>query len=242
MTTYNQQSHVNIGDLYTASMHNTLLDNLHAFWTNAAAGAMPYWNSSSVVNALAKPAVQSLLSHNGTTPSWFARNTGLGLLTTDNASALAWLAAGAASQFLRVNGAGTAFEFAEVTMPTKMTVAAHSNATSHNYDAAVWRDMPNSSLNVTVSVTSTLVVFGKVNMLGTGTYGFFDCKLNIDGTDMDNLITTHTYSINNIDTLPIIGVKGGVTAGTKVVKIREYCSAAGYTVDNKGFIVLVIPE
>ncbi|PKN93024.1 MAG: hypothetical protein CVU44_11370 [Chloroflexi bacterium HGW-Chloroflexi-6] len=218
MTTYNAQSHVAIGDLYTASMHNTVIDNIHAFWTNAVAGGMPYWSAANVVAALAKPTVLSLLTHNGTIPVWLNKGT--------------------AHQVLRVNSAGTGLEFGS----GGVKAFSHANATSYSYSTATWRDMPNSSVSVTVDVTSTLIVIAFIKMFGTGTYGFFDAKFNIDGTDQDNFAIGHTYNINNVDTLPMIGIKTGVTAGSKTVKIREYCSAAGYTVDAKGFIGLVIPE
>ena len=81
MTTYNEQSHVNIGDLYTASMHNTLLDNVHALWTNAAAGAVPYWSAANVVAALLKPVGNALLTHNGTIPAWLGIGSAGHLLT-----------------------------------------------------------------------------------------------------------------------------------------------------------------
>ena len=53
MTTYTSQSHVAFGDTWTASNHNILLDNVAAFWTNAAQYSLPYWSASDAVGAIA---------------------------------------------------------------------------------------------------------------------------------------------------------------------------------------------
>lgn len=111
MSAYNEQSHVAIGDLYTASMHNTLLDNVHALWTNAASGAMPYWSAANLIGALLKPTVQSLLTHDGTVPSWLNRAASLGILTTNNSNVLEWLTGGNAYNFLRKNSGNNALEW-----------------------------------------------------------------------------------------------------------------------------------
>jgi hypothetical protein len=95
MTTYNRQSNVAIGDLYTASMHNTLLDNLHAFWTNAVSGGMPYWSAANTVAALAKPTARGVLRHDGSVPSWLEYG------------------ASEAQKVLRVNDAGNGVEFGD---------------------------------------------------------------------------------------------------------------------------------
>lgn len=53
MTTYTAQAHVNFGDTWTSGNHNTLLDNIAAFWTNAAQYSIPYWSASDAVGAIA---------------------------------------------------------------------------------------------------------------------------------------------------------------------------------------------
>jgi hypothetical protein len=52
MTTYVVQSHVAFGDWWTPTSHNTLLDNVAAFWTNASQYKIPYWSAADAVGAI----------------------------------------------------------------------------------------------------------------------------------------------------------------------------------------------
>jgi hypothetical protein len=52
MTTYTAQSHVAFGDWWTPTAHNTMIDNIAAFWTNAAQYKVPYWSAANAVGAI----------------------------------------------------------------------------------------------------------------------------------------------------------------------------------------------
>lgn len=220
---YNEQSHVGIGDLYTASMHNTLLDNVHTFWANAAAGGMPYWSAANLVALLAKPATRGILRHDGTTPSWLEYG------------------ASQAYRFLTVNSAGNgvAFNYGPLKFGSKTDV------TGHTYNNSAWRDMPNSSLSVTLDMQSTIITVGFVVEYGTDTpngYGFFSAKMRIDGTDMDGFELYRNYNYQRADSLPLIGIKSGVAAGSRTIVIRESCGAGSYQVTRLGYVVIIVPE
>jgi|GEM_PF-2128145 len=220
---YNEQSHVGIGDLYTASMHNTLLDNLHTFWANAAAGGMPYWSAANIVSLLAKPTTRGVMRHDGTVPSWLEYG------------------ASQAYRFLTVNSAGTgvAFNYGPLKLSSK------TDATGHTYNNSAFRDMPNSSLSVTLDMQSTILVVGLVSEYGTDTpngYGFFECYPRIDGTDSSGFSTGRRYNLNAADTMPVLGIKTGVQAGSRTVVLREACAAGSYQVIRLAYLVIVIPE
>jgi hypothetical protein len=206
----------------TASQMNAVGDAIRAlkWWT--AAGSIPYAFDADQLEELLTPVRASILQHNATVPSWLT------------------LAASGIDKYkvVRVNASGNAFELGA----GGITVAAHNNATGHSYSTNAWRDMPNSSKVVTVNQTSTIVVFGVIVNYGTGTYGFRNFKINIDGTDVDTHISAETYGIGENQSTPVIGLKTGVSAGSKTIKLREISNAAGHTVDNLFYIVLIIPE
>jgi hypothetical protein len=149
-------------------------------------------------------------------------------------------ASGNALKFLRANAAGDGYEF----VGGGISADYHSNLTSYSYSSSTWRDVPNSSKSVTVAVTSTIVVIGIVEHHATDSpnyYGFADFKFNVDGTDIDWALTSKTYGATLLP-IPIIGMKTGVTAGSKTIKIRERCTAGSYESYYKHYVVLVIPE
>jgi hypothetical protein len=185
-----------------------------------AAGGIAYSSSTAAMSVLAKPA-------------------NVGLLLNTSAGALSWLNASATDAYknIRVNSTGNGFEFAAA----GITVDTFGNATAYTYATNTLRDMPNSSKTIAVSVTSTVVVFGAINEYGGDTYGFFEAWLSIDGTVM-TYGANRTYGINQITSVPIFGIKTGVTAGTKTIKIREICGAGQYTVNSKYYTILIIPE
>lgn len=225
-----------------------------------AVGAIPYASSLTAMSALANPANVGLLSNtaagalsylnflaagsipystSATAMGVLAKPANVGLLLNTAAGALSWLNASSTDAYknVRVNSTGNGFEFAAA----GVTVETFGNATSYTYATNTQRDMPNSSLSVVVTVPSTIVVFGQVVEYGGDTYGFFEAWLSIDATVM-TYSARRTYNISQIDTVPIFGIKTGVTAGTKTIKIREQCAAGNYTVESKNYIVLVIPE
>jgi hypothetical protein len=52
MTTFTAQSHVAFGDWWTPTNHNTMIDNIAAFWTAAVQYSIPYWSDTDEVGAL----------------------------------------------------------------------------------------------------------------------------------------------------------------------------------------------
>jgi hypothetical protein len=159
-----------------------------------------------------------------------------------SATTLARLAKGLAGQFLKMNASATAPEW---NYAGGIKIDSFSNATPYNVaDLLSARDMPNSSKDVLVDSTSTIVVIGNVVMYGQGTYGFFDAHFNIDGTDVATAWRSrHYYQINEYDTVTLIGIKTGVPAGTRTIKIREDGGAGHtYTVERKAWIAFIIPE
>src|SRR5688500_2578719 len=80
------------GDTWTAANQNTYVKgNLDARIVGLQQGDMDYYNSPSTLARLVKPSVASVLMHNGTIPSWLTK--------------------GSARSVLRVNAAGTGFEW-----------------------------------------------------------------------------------------------------------------------------------
>lgn len=160
------------------------------------------------------------------------------------ANQLGRLAKGTALQLLRMNSGETAPEWWTLDI-NKVKADTFSNETSYSVtDLAATRDMPNSSKNITVDVTSTIVVVGIAVMYGQGTYGFFRPYFNINGVDVGAAyVSQHYYQINNYDTVTMIGIATGVPAGSRKIKIRETGGpGCTYTVDRKAWVALIIPE
>jgi hypothetical protein len=194
---------------------------MDALWPYSAAGDLAYAANATTLSRLAKPA-------------------NAGLLTNNSAGAVAYLNAAVADALkgVRVNAAGTGFELGT----SGISVYSFTNSTAYSYTSAAWRNMPNSSTTITLLATSTIICLGSIAEYGTGTYGFFDALFNIDGTDITAFTASRTYGIDNIDMIPIFGIKTGVPAGSRIIKIRESCGAAGYTVNAKQYIVLALAE
>lgn len=208
----------------TASQQNALGNAIRAlkWWT--AGGSMPYAYDTDQIEELVKPARAALLQHNATIPSW-----------------LTVAASGAdANKIVRVNIAGTAFELGA----GGIVVASHSNASGYDYSTDAWRNVPSSNNTIVPLVTSTVVCFGGVVAYGTGSLGFRQFKFQIGGTDIDSMVSVKTYDISENDTLPIYGIKTGVTTGSKTIRLRETAVTSGssYHVDALFWIALAIPE
>lgn len=141
----------------------------------------------------------------------------------------------------------------DMTKPEKMAwvnnVSALSfnyfnNTATHSYANPSWRDMPNSSKTITIANKSTIFCLGSIYEYGTygETYAFFEGKFNIDGTDIDVGAAKRNYGIGHKSTLPIWGYKTGVAAGDVTIKLREICNAGQYTIEEKSYLVVVLPE
>lgn len=164
------------------------------------------------------------------------------LLYASAANTLARLAKGTAGQVLKMNSGATAPEWG---IASTVTFDYFNNASSHTYGTETWRDMPNSSKTITLVQQSTIFCIGHIyEYLTSGkTYGFFDAKFNIDGTDIDFGLARRTYGTgSHLDSVPIFGYKTGVAAGSRTIKIREICSADGYTVEGKTYAIIIVSE
>jgi hypothetical protein len=210
------------GQTYPASSYNTYIkDNIAALWPFTAAGDLAYAANATSLSRLAKPA-----------------NTGI--LTNNSAGTVAWLNAAVANalKVVRVNAGGTAFELGAASI----AVFSFHDETAHSYGTNTWRDMPNTSLAITLPWVATLICLGSIQEFGTGTYGFFEACFNINAADVVGFNAARTYGQNAVEMIPIFAIKTGVPAGSRTIKIRENSSAAGYTVNAKQYIVLAIAE
>ena len=215
---YNQQSHVAIGDLYTASMHNTLLDNLHTFWTNAAAGAIPYWSAANLVAALLKPAGQSLLVHNGTVPNWLSVGTN-GHVLTAQSGVQAWAKPDVIHTIATINNVGT----------------------SQNTSSSGAVDVTGASANLTLTRTCKILVFGNAVGYPTSGGGSYPVRFNlsIDGTAVGEFNSYVPYP----GALAVAGYKNAVSSGTRNVKL-QFSSPFGITVSSFGafLVAFAVPD
>jgi hypothetical protein len=209
------------GDTWTAANQNTYVKgNLDALFVGLQQGDMDYYGSPTALARLVKPSVASVLTHNATIPSWLTK--------------------GAALSVLRVNAAGTGFEWASGVGGIK--VASHFNDASHTYGSTVERDMPNSSNTIVLTATSTLVVMGRVLSLNAAGNCWTQAALMLDGTL--GQWSNHNYGGEAVE-LVMFGVKTGVTAGTKTIKMREkegYGSGLSYSVGHLEWVALAFPE
>jgi len=202
-----------------------------------AAGEIPYATGANAAGVLSLVA-GGVLYGGGSAPAWLAKPANLALLQNDNTGVPSWLMIGNPLEVLRVNSAGNALEFSG----GLTTITHHNDSTGHSYGSSTWRDMPNSSKAVTVDVTSTIEVEGFILEYQTGTV-LFEVKFNIDGTDIDASRSQRSYDSNQINTIPIIGYKTGVTAGSKTIKIRERDAwANGYNVTEIYYRIRITPE
>ena len=209
MTTYNQQSHANIGDLLTASMYNTGLDNIHALWTNAAAGAMPYWSAANVMAALLKPSGQAMMTHNGTIPSWLGIGS-TGQVLTVASGAHAWARLDAIHAIGIIDNFGTT----QTTTSTSLV------------------DVTGATVNLTLTRTCKIIVFGSMVGYTSDSGGSYPVRfaLSIDGTVTDKVGSYSPYAT----TIAMLGYKSAVAAGTRTVKVQFRIGTTGYTAGSFG--------
>lgn len=209
------------GATYTAAQYNTYVKgNFTAIWVYTTAGDLAYATSASALTRLGIGAAGSVLYSTGSAP--------------------AWKAPGAAYKYLRMASGGASLEWAAA----GMTVDYFYDETGHTYGTATWRDMPNSSKSITVTTTSTIVCIGHVAQAATDTpnyYGFFDSYFSIDGNNITGMTTKTSYCAG-YEPRTVFGIKTGIAAGTKTIKLREYCGAGSYGVTQIMYVVFVIPE
>lgn len=157
------------------------------------------------------------------------------------ANALARLGIGAAGTFLqRVAGVPGYAGFGTL----GFSVDYHANSTGHSYSTNSFRDMPNSSKNVTLTVQSTIVCVGFVTQYATDSpnyYGFFENYFSINGTNITQLTMSSQYG-NGIEPRMVIGYKAGVPSGTRTIKLRERCGSGSYDVTQIQYLVLIVPD
>lgn len=169
----------------------------------------------------------------------FAYTTAGDMVYATSGSALARLAIGAAYKLLMSNSAGAIPEYNQA----PFVIASHNDSTGFSYSTATWRDMPNSSNTITLLVTSTIIVFGVVVNYGNGaTYAERNFKLNIDGTDIDTMVSAESYQLGEIVSTSIVGVLSGVAAGSRTIKMKDRCNAGSYYNERKFWVAVAIPE
>jgi len=194
---------------------NVIHRALDALKTWTSAGDILYGHDADQLERIAKPASS-------------------GLFTMGNSGVPAWLL-GAAGKVPRWNSSGVLAAY------PWLSFDEHYDATGHTYSSASWRNMPNSDKTITVNATSTIIVLGAVINYGTGTYGQREMRVQIDGTD-DAFISKEYYQISEILTTFVAGMKTGVPAGSKTIRLREYVNASSYTVRSNWYVVLIVPE
>jgi len=220
MTDHNDVPIVATGDWIDAAWINQYIgDNVRA-WRQAytAAGMMAYAVDNNTLAGLAIGSNGALMKSLGSAPEW--------------------LALGSAYKLLRANAAGNAPEYGQA----PFVVATKSHASGYTYATNAWRDAPFSSGTITLLVQSTILVFGVIVAYGGSTYGFRKWKWNINGADVDDMISHLSYDIGTWKSTPIIGYKTGVAAGARTVKLREICESGDFTVDRLQWIAIAIPE
>lgn len=218
----NSYTAVTGGTLSAAQWNTYVRDNFTALWVYTTAGDIVYATSAIALARLAPPSVDGLLSYDysATAPAW---------MTASAANAL---------KYLRQNSTGNGFEWAA----GGIKIEAFSDNNASNYSSASWRDIPNSSKSVTVDVTSTIVVFGAIINYGDDTYGQRDFMVNIDGYDDSGRLSKEYYQIGEYVTTMVAGIKTGVLAGSRTVKLREYVHAGTEHISSKWYIILIVPE
>lgn len=155
------------------------------------------------------------------------------------ANQLARLGIGAAYQLLRTNSAGNAPEWGGLPFAT----ASLYNATGYSNNSTTERDVPNSSGTITLLAQSTIIMIARLFVAnGTGNC-ISSFRTSIDGTS-GNL---NSFSYGDGIGIPVvlIGMKTGVAAGARTLKLREkesYGGGVSYGVDHKEWIALAIPE
>lgn len=202
---------------------------------------MAFDNSYTAVTGATYTAAQYNTYTKGNFTAIWVYTTAGDIVYATSSTALARLGIGAAKSILGSNGSAPIWTgFGSLGFST----VYHANSTGHTYNSAVWREMPNSSKNVTVAVQSTLVCIGYVTQYATDSpnyYGFMDCYFNIDGTNITQLTTSAQYGAG-IEPRTVIGYKAGVGIGTKTVRLSEYCGSGSYAVTQINYLVLVIPD
>jgi hypothetical protein len=199
-------------------MHNTLLDNIHALWTNAAAGAVPYWSAANLMSALLKPAGKALMTHDGTVPGWLGIGSA-GQLLTVVSGAQAWANPDVIHALATINNVGTT-QNTTSTSPTDVTGA---------------------SVNLTLTRACKIIVFGGATGLpasGGGSYPIY-FHLSIDGTAVGNYPSYVPYP----GSVAVAGYKSGVASGSRNVKL-QFSSPFGITVTSYGafLVALAVPD
>lgn len=199
---------------------------------------MAFDNSFTAVTGATYTAAQYNTYTKGNFAAMWVYTTAGDLAYASSATALSRLAIGAAYKVLRVNPSGNAPSWGQ----SPIVFTSKTDSTEYSYSTDAWRDVPNSSATITPLVASTVLVFGVMNNYGTGTYGFRRFKVSIDGIDVDGYESWEYYQINEYVATPVFGVKTGVAAGAKTIKLREICDSPGYTVSSKWWIAVAIPE
>jgi hypothetical protein len=211
------------GDWIDAAWGNTYWrDNMAALWPYTTAGDVAYAVSASGALGRLALTVGGMLYGGASAPAWLAKPGVDAILKNTSAGVPSWLALS----------------------DTRIKTKTHYNATGHTYNSTTERDMPNSSNTIVVAVTSTIIMLARVvaaNSGGTNCWNLFATSIDATVGNFSNFNYGNGISIPNV----CIGMKTGVTAGTKTLKIREkegYGAGLAYAVANLEWIALAIPE
>lgn len=155
------------------------------------------------------------------------------------ANQLARLGIGAAYKLLRTNSAGNAPEWGGLPFAT----ASLYNATAYSNNSTTERDVPNSSGTITLLAQSTIIMIARLFVAnGTGNC-ISSFRTSIDGTSGN--LNSFSYGSGIGIPVVLIGMKTGVAAGARTLKLREkesYGAGVSYSVDHKEWIAVAIPE
>lgn len=155
------------------------------------------------------------------------------------ANQLSRLGIGAAYNVLRVNAGGTAPEWGKAPFVT----ASLYNATDYSNNSTTERDVPNSSGTITLLTQSTIIMVANLFVANGAGNCISSFRTSIDGTSGN--LTSFSYGDGIGIPLVCMGIKTGVAAGARTLKLREkerYGAGVSYIVEHKEWIALAIPE
>lgn len=211
------------GDWIDAAWGNTYWkDNFAALWPYTTAGDVAYGVSASGALGRLGLTVGGVMYGGAAAPAWLAKPSVDSILKNTSAGVPSWLALS----------------------DTRIKTKTHYNGTGHTYNSTTERDMPNSSNTIVTAVTSTIIMIARVDVTNSGGTNCWDVlAVSIDGTTGN--FSNFNYGNGILIPHVFFGMKTGVTAGTKTLKIREkegYGAGLAYAVSNLEWIAMAIPE
>lgn len=203
---------------------------VQALVSGQAAGDMFYASSATALARKAKGTAGQVLKMNSgaTAPEWglagglmVASQAAGDVFYASSGTALARLAKGTAGQVLKMNSGATAPEWG-----TNKELSCYGliNAGSvFGGTATSWTDISLATVNIIVPKTTTLFAIA-VGLSSMTSVGYGEIRWMLDNTEQR---AAHTGSTNPPmeDSFSILGLKTGVTAGTKTCKLQYQVSS-----------------